>query len=195
MSDALHALMAETRARVAVTPVLAGFVGEALDGDLPFAPPPPVRLPAVTLVDALETEDPLARAVIAAASALRWQQSYTAADGFDADYLARYGWFNLVSPEGVFLSDRIRVSVGYWGTGLHYKEHWHAPEEMYLVLAGGARFHSAGRPPFDAKPGDIVHHAPNQKHAIDMVPGPLLAMAFWKGAALMAKSGLKGADA
>jgi mannose-6-phosphate isomerase-like protein (cupin superfamily) len=195
MSAALHTLLAETRARVAATPALAAFVGDTLDGDLPFAPLPPVRLPAVALAESMDPDDPLARAVIAAAPDLHWQQSYTAADGFDADYLARYGWFNLVSPDGAFLSDAIRVSVGYWGTGLHYTEHWHAPEEIYLVLAGGARFHSQGRAPVDARPGDMIHHAPNQKHAIDMVPGPLLAKAFWKGAALMAKSGLKGMDA
>lgn len=96
MTAAVHASLAETRARVAAT------------------------------------EDRLARAVIAAAPDLLWQQSYMRADGFDAE----------------------------------------------------------GRAPVKTRPGDMIHHAPNQKHAIDMVPGPLPAMAFWKGAGLMANSGL-----
>ncbi|WP_264210873.1 dimethylsulfonioproprionate lyase family protein [Leisingera thetidis] len=129
-------------------------------------------------------------ALAAALPALRWQQTYTEADGFSRSWLDNYGWVNLISPEGLFASDEMRLSIGYWGAGQHYDEHSHAPEETYLILAGQARFHSEGRAARDAGPGETIHHAPHQKHAIDMVPGPLLAAAFWRGEDLLKKSDL-----
>ena len=191
MTTAVLALLSETRAAISRDPVLRAFVGTALPADLPQIDLPARRLPATALVAAGHWSGPLAKAVVAAAPDLYWQQSYTLEDGFDADYLARYGWFNLVSPDGPYLSETLRISVGFWDSGLFYKEHWHAPEEIYLVLAGHAVFNAEGRDPVRAGPGSLIHHLPNQKHSIQMTPGPLLAMAFWKGEALMAKSGLK----
>ncbi|WP_291731369.1 dimethylsulfonioproprionate lyase family protein [Leisingera sp. F5] len=133
---------------------------------------------------------PVVQALAEAIQRLRWQQSYTEDDGFSRAWLDNYGWVNLVSPEGLYRSDEMRLSIGYWGAGQHYDEHSHAPEETYLILAGQARFHSEGRPPRNAGPGDTIHHAPHQKHAIDMVPGPLLAAAFWRGEDLLKKSDL-----
>ena len=143
-----------------------------------------------TLPLSSETTRPVVSALIDAAPTLHWQQTYTEADGFSRDWLDNYGWINLISPEGLFVSDQIRVSIGFWGAGQHYDEHSHAPEEVYLVLAGGARFHAETREPIDATPGDIIHHRPHQKHAIDMTPGPLLAAAFWRGEDLLRKSDL-----
>lgn len=129
-------------------------------------------------------------ALIDAIPSLHWQQTYTEADGFSRAWLDNYGWVNLISPEGLYQSHEMRLSIGYWGAGQHYDEHSHAPEETYLILAGQARFHSEGRPARDAGPGDTIHHAPHQKHAIGMVPGPLLAAAFWRGEDLLKKSDL-----
>lgn len=133
-------------------------------------------------------------ALIEAIPKLRWQQTYSEADGFSRDWLDNYGWVNLVSPEGLFLSDEMRISIGYWGAGQHYDEHSHAPEETYLILAGRAQFFSEGREMREAGAGETVHHAPHQKHSMTMTPGPLLAAAFWRGEELLKKSDL-GRDA
>jgi|TARA_B100001964_G_scaffold244284_1_gene325122 hypothetical protein len=133
---------------------------------------------------------PLLRALAGANQFLEWQQSYTLADGFDSHYLANYGWFNLISPDGPYRSPNVRLSFGYWNRGLYYKEHWHEPEEMYVPLAGRALFHSQGTAARECGPGDVVRHHSNQPHAIDMVPGPLLALAIWRGPNLNRKSDL-----
>jgi quercetin dioxygenase-like cupin family protein len=133
---------------------------------------------------------PAVEALLRAIPNLRWQQTYTEADGFSRAWLDNYGWVYLISPDGRSQSSEMRLSIGYWGAGQHFDEHSHAPEETYLILAGQARFHSEGRPSRDAGPGDTIHHAPHQKHAIDMVPGPLLAAPFWRGEDLLKKSDL-----
>ncbi len=133
---------------------------------------------------------PLVTQIAHLADRLNWQQSYTEADGFSRDYLNNYAWVNVISPEGMFTSETIRVTIGYWGQGLHYAEHSHAPEEIYCILAGQAVFHSEGRAPRLAGAGEMIHHMPHQKHAIDMTPGPLLALIPWRGENLTAKSDL-----
>ena len=95
-----------------------------------------------------------------------------------------YGWFDLVSPDGPYATQALRVSVGYWEQGLTYPSHAHAPEEIYCVLAGSARFQAAGRDDILATPGTLIHHAPGQMHGFAMETQPLLAMAFWKGSGL-----------
>lgn len=156
---------------------------------------PAERLPHHDLIAAsaahasAETREATTR-LIAASGALRWRRSYTAADGFSPAYLDRYGWVNLVSPEGLFLSPEMRVSIGYWGAGLTYPEHSHAPEEIYLILAGGAVFSSEGRAPRVCGAGDIVHHRPHQRHSMAMRDGPMLAAAFWRGEGLLRKPDL-----
>jgi len=127
-------------------------------------------------------------ALIAAAHDLPWTQSYTKSDGFDAHYLANYAFVNVVSPRGLFHADDMRVSIGFWGEGLHYPTHAHAPEEWYVMLAGSCTLNSAGIGPRVLKAGDTAHHTPWQRHAADMVPGPLLAVAYWRGEDLMGKS-------
>ncbi len=192
----LAQLLGQTRNYLASNaPTVADFVRDELNTDLPLELPTPKRLPVVALLPSVSTcpsdkTQSMVAALDAAKDVLEWQRSYTEADGFDADYLARYGWFNLVSPEGPYVSDTLRISVGYWGTGLYYKEHWHEPEEYYLVLGGHATFLSEGQVSRDCGPGDIIYHKSNQPHAIDITPGPLLAMAVWRGKGLVVKPGL-----
>lgn len=141
------------------------------------------QLPAMAPLAYAATR-PVVDRLISAAPALRWQQSYSQADGFDRHYLDNYAWVNLISPAGLFQSDAIRISLGYWGAGLDYVPHSHAPEEFYLVLAGRGVFHSHGKPAHHAVPGDVIHHAPHQVHSFQADPGPLLLAAFWRGEGL-----------
>lgn len=189
-------LYSEIRALVAITPALADFAP-----DLPPSPPAqplaPRDLPATAKLPALtRLASPATQAVtdalIAAGPVLRWEQSYTEAQ-VGRDYLDRYGWVHVLSPEGPLGDATYRVTIGFWDAGLAYPRHRHAPAEIYCVLAGAARFDSEGRAPRDARPGDTIHHAPNQWHAIEMTPGPLLALAIWKGERLLDISELGGA--
>lgn len=192
----LNRIVEEARSVVEKSlPDVRVFVGDTLFEDFELQVPVPKTLPVVSHVSSVVTRPDdltasLVEAIIAAKDVVEWQQSYSQADGFDEDYLNRYGWFNLISPDGPFLSENLRVSVGFWGEGLYYKEHWHEPEELYLVLSGAATFISQGREPRDCTIGEAVFHESNQPHAIDMTPGPLLAMAFWRGNKLVAKPGL-----
>ncbi|MEM7214532.1 MAG: dimethylsulfonioproprionate lyase family protein [Pseudomonadota bacterium] len=175
-------------------PDINAFCGEALFADHPEADLEPSTLPAVANIKDLSSSTAdatreLFDAVVAAAPHVHWQQSYTTDDhGIDDFYLANYGWFNLIAPSGPFISNDIRVSVGYWGRGLTYPNHWHEPEEIYLTIAGSALYVSHGRMPVRGGPGTTICHYSNQPHSADFDQSPLLAAAFWRGNGLEAKS-------
>lgn len=76
---------------------------------------------------------PLVETLVNQSHALHWQQSYSQTDGFDPHYLDHYGWINLLSPDGPILCNDLRLTLGYWGAGLQYPRHWHAPEEIYCI--------------------------------------------------------------
>lgn len=181
-------------------PDIQAFCGATLADDLPASAIRAQRGPATALVEGLEAEtcvetQPVVTAIKHAAGHVAWRQSYTTKDaGFDAAYLRNYGWFNLIAPSGPFVSDTIRLSVGYWGQGLSYPRHWHVPEEIYLVLAGRAVFMSEDRAAVDGGPGTTIAHQSNQPHATRMPDAPLLAAAFWRGDQLEAKSGLENSS-
>ncbi|MEM6421116.1 MAG: dimethylsulfonioproprionate lyase family protein [Pseudomonadota bacterium] len=170
---------------------LAAFDEGALAGQLPYVAAAPCSLPVVEeIAEALDHDAPGTRAVVTAilqaAPVLRWQQSYAAAE-VGEDFLAQYGWFNLVSPDGPFVHPDRRLSVGYWGQGLHYPRHWHRPAEIYAVLAGEALFIADGRQDIRLGPMGTTTHPPDLPHAALMDRAPLLALGLWKGEGLMAK--------
>lgn len=197
--QALLALLAETQSAIAADPALAGFAGP-LDWDrLPFRAPEPRSLPAIAdLIDYPALAGPgtlaLTQAILAAAPHLHWKQSYTEAQ-VGAEFLAGYGWFNLVSPEGPFVAEDIRISFGTWRAGLYYPRHWHVPEEIYLVVAGAATFVTDGMADALLGPGGTRRHPSNIPHSARMDHGPLLAMAIWKGDRLLEVSELAPEDA
>ena len=169
---------------------LADFCGP-LPGPDAYQDVAPVALPVIEHLkesrnwSTSEFSD-LIEAVIDGAGHFHWRTSYSAADeGIDEDFVTRYGYFNLVSPDGPYLNSDYRVTIAFWGAGLKYPEHTHDPEELYAVIAGDVEFRATGRPPVQVGPGGFVHHAPRQAHATDMIPGPMLAVVGWKGENLM----------
>ncbi|MEM9277051.1 MAG: dimethylsulfonioproprionate lyase family protein [Pseudomonadota bacterium] len=177
-------------------PDIMSFCGEALFADHDEAECVPAQLPVCERLEAVRSmitgaTENLFEAVVAAAPHVYWQQSYTLEDdGFDENYLANYGWFNLIAPSGPFVSNDMRLAVGFWGQGLTYPNHWHEPEEIYLTVAGSALYISEGREPVRGGPGTTICHYSNQPHSADFDEKPLVAAAFWRGNGLEAKSAL-----
>ncbi len=160
-----------------------------------FAAPVPNRLPVHRLLPGMLAQSgPATRNLADAAGGVLddadWQQTYTE-DQVGHDFMAKYGWFNVISPEGPFLSDDWRVAIAVWGDGLIYPAHRHTPEELYVVIAGGALFQTEGRADAWLGPGETRHHPSDMLHGMVLEGAPLVALVFWKGRALMRASTLE----
>lgn len=195
LHESLHRLREEFRSYVAgYAPHIRAFCGDALFQEHPMKPIAPSQLPMCGELHQMKTlaessTQPLTEAVLAASEHVCWRQSYTIDDdGIDQDHLDHYGWFNLIAPSGPFVSDTVRLSIGYWGKGLTYPVHWHEPEEIYLTLSGVPIYHSQGRASVKGGPGTSVCHYSNQPHGADFSASPALVAAFWCGDNLEKKS-------
>ena len=108
-----------------------------------------------------------------AASHLRWEQSYSKADGVVGDdMLAGYGFVEIIGKHGPFISTRARAGIGIWGPDIDYPLHRHKAEEVYVLLSGSARFQCGQGPGETKSVGDVVHRA----HVVgnDNLGNPLL---------------------
>lgn len=111
-----------------------------------------------------------------------WKQTYTE-DEVGADFLARYGYYELFGPTGHFYSTQLRGYIGYWGAGLNYDWHSHQAEELYLTLAGGAVFKSAEDAAF-VGPDQTRMHSSWESHAMVTTDQPILTFVLWRGAGM-----------
>ncbi len=125
-------------------------------------------------------EDDVHKAVQAAAPFAEWRQSYTEQQ-VGADFLANYGYFELYGPKGHYHCETSRGFFAYWGPGLNYGWHHHAPEELYFVISGNALFRSEGEADAQLSRGETRQHRAWQSHAMDTLEQPLLAFAVWQG--------------
>lgn len=173
-------------------PEVAAFQG--WPSDIEWASKAPVAIPAIDLV----TSDPgreadgtaadgetrrLQHAIMAIAPHAEWRLTYTEEE-VGADFLNRFGWFELVGPDGHFRSSQTRMTIGYWGDNLHYPWHEHQPEELYCILSGEAAFMAKGEPDCIVSAGQTKLHKVLQPHAMTTTDQPILCFVLWRGEGL-----------
>ncbi|NVO57837.1 hypothetical protein HW561_18730 [Rhodobacteraceae bacterium B1Z28] len=144
----------------------------------------PSLVPAANLVREFDlygniaTQD-LVAAIKATAHLAHWKLTYTEEE-VGADFLNRYGYYELFGPTGHFYSNQLRGYVAFWGSGLNYDWHSHKAEELYLTLAGGAMFRIDGEEAF-VGPNQTRMHASWQSHAMVTADQPILTLVLWRG--------------
>ena len=166
---------------------ILGFCGR-ISKDLEYKSKLPQKLPVQKLVNNINTTifqntKHILDGIIRANYELKWNTTYSENE-VGSDFIKKYGWFDLIGPNGPFFVNGTRIMIGYWGENLDYQMHWHEAEEAYIPLAGSALFWSENNGKKIAGVGDIVIHKSNEKHWTKMTDGFLLALAIWKGSDL-----------
>lgn len=129
----------------------------------------------------------LVRRLVETAVFLTWGQTYTVSD-FGADFLANYGWTELIGLRGPVASKQLACGFLLLGPGIEYPLHWHEAEEVYVALTGNGRWRR-GDEGWHVRPaGAVIYHAPWQPHAMQTTTEPLLALYLWRGGNLVQKS-------
>jgi mannose-6-phosphate isomerase-like protein (cupin superfamily) len=170
---------------IASTPALLTFAGWPLALPVQRAPRgvPAARILKDWAEGNTEVTLSLHDAVRGIADYAEWNQTYSEEE-VGADFLQRYGWFELVGPKGHFHSDQVRAYIAYWGANLYYPWHQHEAEELYFILAGEAVFEAEGRAPRVLRPGETCLHTSWQPHAMTTKDSAVLALVLWRGAGL-----------
>jgi len=126
-----------------------------------------------------------------AAGMLHWAQTYSITD-FGADFLQRYGWVELFGTRGHFSSEDMAGGFLLLGPGVHYPDHHHQAEEIYIPLTDGSRWSKDAQPFLPRWSGEVIHHPSNIRHAMQTETLPLVALYLWRGGPLAQKSIISG---
>jgi hypothetical protein len=183
-----HRLLS-SRSEAALAPFLAEWPQDARWRELPAHSLPVLQWLSEASSQAPRFSAELCIALAAAASALAWHQTYTAAE-IDRGFLDRYGWCELVGGRGVLEADRIACGFLLLGPETLYPAHRHEAEELYLPLSGSAFWQQSDRPWERRPPGTLIRHASLEPHAMRTSSEPLLALYLWRGAGLAGRSRL-----
>ena len=186
----LEAVLAAARALVERLPEVAAFAGGWPEGDRRRIEP--ASLPVCAALTAAEQgatalTRALVSAVVQATPALRWQQTYGAAD-FGPAFLQGYGWSEFAGLRGPVPSDRLAIGVLLLGPQITYPSHAHEAAEIYVPLSGTALWQCGDAPFAPVEPGQVILHPSWMPHAMRTQNAPLLALYLWRGGDLAAKS-------
>ncbi len=143
--------------------------------------PGPVRDRATLLAAALEAagDNGIAASLAALPAALPWQYHY-AARANEPDLADRIAFAELIGPDAPLHAADCRIGFTLMAPATLYPLHAHPAIELYLVIAGHARWTT---PDADriVPPGDFVLHRSNKPHAMQSFATPLLALYGWRG--------------
>ncbi len=129
--------------------------------------------------------------LLRAADMMHWAQTYSISD-FGGDFLERYGWVELFGTRGHFASEEMAGGFLLLGRGVHYPDHHHTAEEIYIPLTDGSLWSKDGQPFLPHWSGGIIHHPSNIRHAMRTEDEPLVALYLWRGGPLAQKSIISG---
>jgi hypothetical protein len=110
-------------------------------------------------------------------SRLRWQQN---PNYVGADFVSGYAYCELVGPAGSLRHPDIALGLLLLGPRVTYPEHAHPAAEVYAVVAGCAQWRQGDRLWRRRAPGERIHHASNEPHAMRTADEPLLAAYLWQ---------------
>lgn len=174
---------------------LARFI-DGFDWSMPARPLAARQLPVLSHLSACDpptgsAEAGLFSALAADAPLLHWAQTYSAGD-FGTTFLERYGWVELFGTRGHFASDVMAGGFLLLGPGIHYPDHHHVAEEIYIPLTSGSLWSKDGGAFLPRSAGEIIHHPSDIRHAMRTEDAPLLALYLWRGGPLAQKSIISG---
>jgi dimethylpropiothetin dethiomethylase len=142
---------------------------------------PPTRVPPCAPLPAIlaSASDPLLEVIAPLAHYLHWR--LPGRGSIPSEISDNMAAVEIVGPSGMILTDECRYGLFIQRADLHYPEHCHEAEELYLTLHGTADWGTDETPPRPVAPGTFIHHPSWQPHIMNTREEPLLAMWGWTG--------------
>ena len=135
---------------------------------------------SVSLLDFLpKKQTSLTRCLATCADILSWREA-----GFGTllkEFYKHIFASELIGPNGLFESSNIKIGLLIQHEQIAYPKHWHAAEELYLILNGNAYWSIDDDPAVLYSAGSFVHHKSHQPHSMTTQAEPLLALWGWIG--------------
>ncbi|MEM9146450.1 MAG: dimethylsulfonioproprionate lyase family protein [Pseudomonadota bacterium] len=124
----------------------------------------------------------LVEAALAARAELPWWNAYASGDPVGRGFAERSAACQLTGPGAPFSAAHGRAGFFYVGADVEYAAHAHRPREIYVLLAGRARFWGPEAGWREAAAGAVVETPPDTWHAMETPWEPVLILWCWIGA-------------
>ncbi len=144
----------------------------------PFHVPPADLMQADTGLGASEYPE-LRDALVDVSPAMQWRETYKETD-IGADFMDRFGCYEIIGRDAPFSSEKMRSFLVYQPPHLHYPWHHHPAEEIYVVIAGQAEFHTKNKGSKTLVSGQSSFHPSNVPHALSSHEHPVMAYVVWR---------------
>lgn len=169
--------------------MLTDVLGALDTAESPVSIPPAPRLQVTRHLAALGPTgvdpaiDAILDALLRVADRLPWQQTTGYLGVLSGNYLANYGYIQLIGPApSIIENPSVRVGIGLWGPDLRYPLHEHEARETYHVLTGEPAFGAEDGSWRMTMPGDAVYNPPWHRHALCFGSTPTALLYCWTGA-------------
>ena len=118
-------------------------------------------------------------ALIDASPHVMWRETYKGTE-INSNFLDRFACYEIIGRDAPFSSKEMRSFVVYQPPGFYYPFHEHPAEEIYVVLAGEAKFSVGKKEAKILTPGDHIVHPKNVPHALETYKHPVMAYVVWR---------------
>lgn len=145
----------------------------------PNACPPVTALNYLDDALAMPGSAPIAAALKSVAWALPW--TVAPAGKLTSKMEGRYTFASIIGPDELIHSDTIRFGAFLVAPDTVYPSHWHAAEEIYMIVSGTAHWNIEDHAYAEVQPGSVFRHRPWQAHATTTSSQPMLALWAWRG--------------
>ena len=117
--------------------------------------------------------------IIGSAKDVIWRETYKGTN-IGNDFLDKFACYEIIGRDAPFASNKMRSFVIYQPPGVYYPWHQHPAEEIYVVLAGKAKFSLEKTAARILNSGDHAFHPSNQPHALETLSHPVMAYVVWR---------------
>ncbi len=152
---------------------------------LPHPPPTPRRLPVFRHLRAaldIAKAGPMGELAVAFEQFepyMCWNQSEHYRTKLGDDYMANYGYANVLGYHALIPHDRVVVAFLLIGPHRHYPRHHHEAEEIYFSFGGDTLWGQADEKPHTHLAGTPIHNTPWLPHDMTVRQTPLFTFCFW----------------
>jgi mannose-6-phosphate isomerase-like protein (cupin superfamily) len=138
------------------------------------------RIPAILKNSANSSLEPLFDAVDAVYDKLTWYAFYQK-NTLTESFIDEFAVADVMGPKGPIVHENAILFLFIVGPNILYPLHWHAADELYLILSGNPSFRVGEIEWHQHQPGDIIHVPSSVPHSVRVGNEPMLVVQMWHG--------------
>ena len=133
------------------------------------------------LNDSLSNKNVVSQKLSQITDLLKWKVNQNYRNIYSNHFFENESFVEIIGPNGLLLTQGIRVGFLFLGEQVFYPSHKHEALELYNIISGNSFWQINDKEFFEKKPGDKVFHDIWEPHAMRTAGQPVLSLFSWSG--------------